>query len=154
MSGTVDVHSVDADKGCAVAPWSWNGVSQLLTTSNGGMRREAVPSMTNVGSMRALRFASDTHGVAVGSAGVAIVTSDGGLNLRPRPTGSTRDMHDVVSIEAQTAVAVGQAGTILRSTDRRESWIRVPRAPAENLVHVRFASAEVGHASGAGGAVS
>lgn len=153
MSGTVDVHFIDAYKGWALAPWSWTGVSQLFTTGNGGMSWEAVPSATNLGSMRALRFASASQGVAVGSAGVAMVTGDGGLSWRARPTGSTRDMNDVVFIDAQTAVAVGRAGTILRSTDRGETWMRVPGASAEDLTHVRFASAEVGHATGAGGAV-
>ena len=150
-----DYHFVDDSHGWALSPYS-SGASQgelLFASLDGGSSWQAVPATGNLAGMAALRFADRLNGVAVGAAGVAMITSDGGATWRPRTTGVTRFLTRVVFVDAQTAVAVGQGGTIVRSTDRGQTWSRMPSPTAADLLDLRFVSARVGHAVGVQGTV-
>ena len=154
--GTVtDYHFVDDSHGWALSPYS-SGASPgelLFASLDGGTSWQAVPATGNLAGMSALRFADRLNGVAVGAAGVAMVTADGGATWRPRNTGVTRALTRVVFVDAQTVVAVGQGGTIVRSTDRGQTWNRMPSPTAVDLLDLRFVSARVGHAVGDQGTV-
>lgn len=65
-------------------------------------------------------------------------------------------MRDVAWLDANTLVAVGDAGTVARSTDAGLTWQLVRQTPGgsqDDLAGVAFASTSVGVAVGAGGRV-
>ena len=152
--GVTDFHFVDAQRGWAVAPYSSGGSGgAIYTSSDGGLSWQAVAGTALSYGFVAIRFADALHGVAVGPAGVAIVTSDGGATWAPRPTGVGSGLRRVAFIDATTAVAVGENGAIVRSTDRGQSWQLVTGTPAARTLNdVRFLDARIGHAVGEGGA--
>ncbi len=65
------------------------------------------------------------------------------------PTGTGENLYDIAIVggDPKLLVAVGQAGSILRSTDGGASWTRVFVA-LSTLYHVRFLNANVGVAAG------
>jgi len=69
----------------------------------------------------------------------------------PIASGTTADLHDVVLV-GQYAVAVGDAGTILRSTDGGLSWTAAPSGTSADLVSVNLGGSRFS-ASGTGGTV-
>lgn len=146
-----DFHFVDESYGWALSNnnnYYTATPTLLFSSTDGGSSWQAVPGSSDLVGMAAIRFADRSNGVAVGAAGVAMLTSDGGLTWRPRPTGGSRILRRVVFVDAQTALAVGDAGSILRSTDRGQNWSKVQSPTANNLTEVRFVSAKVGHAVG------
>ncbi|HSW07635.1 WD40/YVTN/BNR-like repeat-containing protein [Aquabacterium sp.] len=146
-----DYHFVDLSHGWALSWYTSTAQGNLFSSSDGGASWQAVPDSNNLAGMQSLRFADRSHGVAVGVAGVAMLTSDGGVSWQPRPTGSGSMLRKVVFVDPQTVVAVGDGGTILRSTDGGQNWTRVGSPTSASLSEVRFVSASVGHAVGTQG---
>ena len=153
LYGVADFHFIDAQRGWAVVPYSSGGGGKIFTSSDGGLSWQAVAGTALSYGFTSIRFADALHGVAVGPAGVAIVTSDGGATWAPRSTGVGSGLRRVAFIDATTAVAVGENGAIVRSTDRGQSWLPVTGTPAARTLNdVRFLDARIGHAVGEGGA--
>ena len=153
LGATRDFHFIDNDRGWALVYNAGAQGANLFTSSNGGMSWKVVPGVDNLSEMRSLRFSDATRGVAVGLAGTAMVTSDGGSSWQPRPTGSARGLNHLAFIDSRTVVAVGESGTIVRSTDAGQSWARVLSPSANTLMTVRFVNAKLGHAVGELGTV-
>lgn len=147
-----DFHFVDAQQGWAVTPYAYSSAAVYRTT-DGGSSWQAVSGTGSYGGLASVRFADALHGVAVGPAGYALVTSDGGTSWDPRPTGTDRQLRRVTFLDAETAVAVGDDGVILRSTDRGLTWTKTGRFGSTTLHDVRFVSALTGFAVGEFGAV-
>ncbi|MET0522811.1 MAG: YCF48-related protein, partial [Jiangellaceae bacterium] len=152
MYGLQDLHFLDAQHGWAVSPYGSAGGSAIWRSSDGGLSWQLPDGVQVPGGFLSVRFADATHGVAVGPAGVALVTSDGGLTWRARPTGAY-SLWRVTFADADTAVAVGDQGTIARSSDRGETWSVVQGPTFNTLLDVRFVSATLGHAVGDQGLV-
>ena len=151
LQGVSDFHFADALHGWAVAPYaySWSGpAAAIYSTTDGGSSWQPVAGTETLSGLAALRFGDAGHGVAVGPAGVAMVTDDGGRTWSPRPTGVGRGLRRVAFADAQTAVAVGEGGAIVRSTDQGRTWSRVASPATETLADVRFLSATTGYAAG------
>lgn len=146
-----DFHFVDSLHGWAVS--NQYSAANLFRTVDGGNTWQALPGYTGSGGFSALRFADATHGVAVGPAGVALTTSDGGDTWLARPTGSSRAMRRITFIDSMVAVAVGDAGAIIRSNDRGQSWVKVAAPTSNQLNDVRFVSPTTGYATGDYGTV-
>jgi photosystem II stability/assembly factor-like uncharacterized protein len=153
LGPTIDFHFVDNLRGWALADSYGGQGTNLFTSSNGGLSWQPALGVDNLVGMRSLRFGDATHGVAIGSAGIAMVTSDGGSSWQPRATGSTRGLNHLAFIDNRTVVGVGEAGAILRSTDGGQSWARVSSPNTNTLLNVRFVNAKLGHAVGAFGTV-
>ena len=51
-----------------------------------------------------------------------MVTIDGGFTWQPKLTGVTKNLHGIVALSEQEVYAVGEEGTIVRSTDGGETW--------------------------------
>ena len=75
------------------------------------------------------------HGVTVGPTGVAMLTGDGGATWAPRSTGAFGQLFSVFFADATTAVAVGEGGVIVRSTDAGQSWRPVASPTTRTLNH-------------------
>ena len=153
LYGVTDFHFIDDQHGWAVMPYAWSGQASIYRSVDGGTSWQAVAGTTGYGSLVSLRFADATHGVAVGAAGVAMVTSDAGLSWAPRATGIDRALRRVTFIDVQTALAVGDGGAIVRSVDQGETWTRIDSGSTYGLNDVRFISSKLGWAVGEFGTV-
>lgn len=104
-------------------------------------------------SLLDVRFASASDGIAVGTHGTVMRTSNGGAGWSVRDAGTTSRLTSVAYADASTLVAVGSQGTLIRSTDGGSSWTpRVSGAWADlNAVH--FVDSTHGFAAGGAGTV-
>jgi photosystem II stability/assembly factor-like uncharacterized protein len=154
LANIADFHFLDERRGWAVTPFaSFSGQGALYRTTDGGLSWQSIAGTDNLGGLTSLRFADATHGVAVGAAGVAMVTADGGTTWFPRPTGIDRSLRRVTFVDANTAVAVGEGGVIVRSTDQGRTWTKRASPTPNALNDVRFVSATIGYAVGELGTV-
>jgi len=98
--------------------------------------------------------------------GLAQVGTDSGWTFQnPQPTGNT--LRGVAALNAQTMIAVGEQGSILRTTDAGVTWKRISSGTSALAVPVRdagtgsnaglsgvsFADANTGIAVGSQGAI-
>jgi photosystem II stability/assembly factor-like uncharacterized protein len=148
-----DFHFISDQEGWAVTPYAWSAQASVFHTVDGGASWQPMAGSAALSGFVGVRFADATHGIAVGPAGYAAVTTDGGVTWDPRATGVSSMLRRVVFIDANTALAVGEYGTIVRSTDRGQTWSRVRSGTNSSLNDVSFVSANVGWAVGEQGVV-
>jgi photosystem II stability/assembly factor-like uncharacterized protein len=151
--GLADFHFVDDLHGWAVSQYPWNSGSAVFRSDDGGGSWKPVPGTAGWIGLLSVRFADTTHGVAVGPAGTALVTADGGITWAPRGANTTATLRRVTFADANTVVAVGDYGTIVRSTDRGQTWSQAVSGTWVGLQEVRFASPRIGWAMGDAGTV-
>ncbi len=65
-----------------------------------------------------------------------IQKSDSNGKWKKRKSGVKTDLNDIAFSSPDIGWAVGQAGTILRTTDGGATWTKLPSPTAEDLVHV------------------
>jgi photosystem II stability/assembly factor-like uncharacterized protein len=148
LVGVTDFHFIDAQHGWAVSPYGTLGQAALYASIDGGSSWQSVAGTSTLGGLVSVRFGDLLHGTAIGPAGIAMVTADGGTTWSPRPTGIANNLRRVTFADAMTALAVGENGAIVRSTDQGRTWTPVASPTANHLNDVRFVSATVGHAAG------
>ncbi|MBS1495055.1 MAG: T9SS type A sorting domain-containing protein [Bacteroidetes bacterium] len=102
-------------------------------------------------SLSSVNFLSATTGLAVGSNGTIIKTTNGGTNWVTKTSLTANALTCVRFASATNAVAVGQFGIILLSTNAGETW--TSQTTGTNLTHVNFPSALIGYAVGAAGTI-
>src|SRR4051812_2835087 len=98
--------------------------------------------------------------------GLAQVGADSGWTFQnPQPTGNAlravaikATRHSVPTrrmgaLEVKTMIAVGEQGSILRTTDRGVTWKRIPSGTSAVLSGISFADANTGIAVGSQGAI-
>lgn len=146
-----DVYFIDKLRGWALSsPYSYEGPA-LYSSTDGGNSWQPLVTRPALADMTALRMIDASNGAAVGPAGVAMQTRDGGQSWSSRPTGSASRMRRLVLAGASTLVAVGDAGAVLRSTDRGQTWQPIATPTREDLYDVQFIDDQRGHAVGAKG---
>ncbi len=112
----------------------------------------------------ALHFANPDTGLVVGTGGAVYRTLNGTkaiekwedaqrLILTPMTSGTTRTLRGVRFASRTVAVAVGDNGTILRSTNTGGSWSARTTGTTARLTGVSFANANVGYVSGHAGTI-
>ncbi|MGL2966630.1 T9SS type A sorting domain-containing protein [Flavobacterium sp. XGLA_31] len=69
----------------------------------------------------------------------------------PQNSGVTQNLNDVYGLSANVVVIVGNAGTILKTTDGGEHWIQKPSGTIQNLTKVQFVNTTTGYAVGENG---
>lgn len=101
-------------------------------------------TITGVGG-RAVDFADASTGTLVGDKAI-FRTIDGGASWLPQPSGSTENLNDVAVLNADIGIAVGDKGTIVRTTDGGTQWQGQshPELSATDLKAVDFCDSEVG----------
>jgi photosystem II stability/assembly factor-like uncharacterized protein len=87
------------------------------------------------------------RGIAVGRFGKVLITANGD-SWEPTNSGTTRDLRGVCYATAHIAVAVGDSGTMLRTTDSGEHWTKIATGTTKNLMDVQFADSLHGIAVG------
>ena len=136
------------------------GARGLIAATTDGGAGWTVQSSGNIGYFDAVRFHDADHGVAVGStytpSALTRYTSDGGTTWQPAgEPASTPPLDDAAWRDASDAVAVGDGGTILLSSDGGADWT-APTSPSPTtnaLDSVVFADPEHGWAVGSAGTV-
>ena len=68
-------------------------------------------------------------------------------------SGTTKNLHDVVFLNAYTGIAVGDSGLILRSTNDGLNWVMQPSGTSNNLNDVFFNNSNTGYAVGDSGTI-
>lgn len=84
-------------------------------------------------SLTAADFLDEDNGVAVGTGGTIIKTTDGGESWEVLDSSFDIDLEGVDYVEEGVIVAVGYSGTIIRTTDGGVTWTNVEHA-AGNLI--------------------
>lgn len=102
-------------------------------------------------SLASVHFISATTGLAVGTGGTIIKTTNGGTTWTTKTSLTANALTSVKFISATNAIAVGQFGIILSSTNAGETWTN--QTSGTNLTSVHFPSASIGYAVGATGTI-
>ena len=139
---------VDADTGFGVG-----GRGTVLRSTNGGRDWELLPAPGD-DLLLGLDFVDGLHGTVVGRGvdhGVIHQTDDGGRNWVDRSDVNMPWLESVAFVDADTAVAVGLGGTVLRSVDGGASWAEVDAPTTNWLKCVAVSSVGSVAAVGSGG---
>jgi photosystem II stability/assembly factor-like uncharacterized protein len=100
----------------AIAPQTWVVVGdrgQLLRSTDDA-RNFSVQSLGDAVDLYAVAFRDESVGLAVGRAGAAFLTRDGGQLWIDCSTGIDRSLGDIGWLADGTALVVGESGTALR----------------------------------------
>jgi photosystem II stability/assembly factor-like uncharacterized protein len=142
-----DIYFVDENYGFIAASGG-----QLLKTSDGGLNW-AVQSFGVSAWFKSVRFFNDKSGILAGEFGLMYKTTDGGQNWVSQSSGIMRSMLESIHmLGPDEAVIVGDAGTIMRSTDG-QTWQNQKQGSMATLHDVSFVSEKAGFAAGTTGAV-
>lgn len=98
-------------------------------------------------------FFGSNVGIAVGTSGVLIRTSDNGLNWFVAYSGVSVVLRGVYMASASVGWAVGDNGTILKTTDGGVSWVAQTSGTSENLYGIWANSTSVAFAVGTNGKI-
>jgi photosystem II stability/assembly factor-like uncharacterized protein len=132
------VSFVSSTKGWAVGQ---KGV--ILHTGDGGTTWVPQTSGTKH-SLEGVAFADSMHGYAVGDDGVILFTSDGGTTWTKQSSHTSKDLDGVSTIlnaapfytptgDYKDAIAVGNSGVVLMTTDAGTTWTKVNAGTKKNL---------------------
>ncbi len=101
-------------------------------------RRPAVTQTLVLGGASRFKTPSVAGVWRVGSRGL-IQKADTQRNWVTYPSGVSEDLFDIAFADASNGWAVGQKGTILRTTDGGNSWTKISSPTTEDLIRVRSA---------------
>lgn len=143
------IYFADASHG-----WAVGGGGLVLRTEDGGKSWEPIVS-GRVEDLWCVRFITNGRGWAVGEDGLILSSDDGGRSWSPsspRPQISSSGLFALTVTQSGSVVAVGESGTIIRSTDGK-NWSLVPSGTTEPLNSVSCPIKNEIWAAGAKGAV-
>lgn len=116
---------LDAERG-----WAVGGTGLLLSTADGGETWDLVP-ISRVEDLWSVRFLSRERGFIVGEDGLILATVDGGREWVAQSSGTNRALLGL-AVATDSALAVGEKGTILRTEDF-ETWRVIESGTSETL---------------------
>jgi hypothetical protein len=105
-------------------------------------------------SYNSIYMVNNTTGWAVGSLGIIVNTTDGGINwnYQSNPDTSNRDLNDVFFLNASEGWAVGTSGVILHTTNGGTLWTIEGAGLTTNMLRaVQFTSPTNGYVLGNNG---
>lgn len=123
----------------------------IVKTSDGGKTWRSRHISGLPGVLKAVRFANDQKGWAVGGRGTILTTSDGGETWTAQQSGTTSDLTSVDFVNGDAGWAVG--GTrLLKTVDGGATWGTVFTFPSP-VRAIDFIDLQKGWAAGEGGAI-
>lgn len=126
-------------------------VAVLFATARAAGEPDAPVSRDN---LYAVKFATPTHGWAVGEFGVILHTGDGGKSWRLQASDTTEPLFGVDFVDEKRGWAVGRSGIILHTGDGGHTWQRQSSGVDDkHLFRVDFVDAELGCAVGDWGTI-
>jgi photosystem II stability/assembly factor-like uncharacterized protein len=123
----------------------------LLVTNNEGATW-AQRKIPEAAGLRALAFADQNRGLAIGEGGVIVVTADGGRTWQKRQSGTTENLTDVQMIAEEGWIA-GYDGVLLHTADGGKTWAKQESGVTLSLEALYFLDAQNGWAAGWAGLV-
>ncbi|HEY1495313.1 MAG TPA: YCF48-related protein [Candidatus Solibacter sp.] len=123
----------------------------LLVTNNEGATwaQRKIPDITG---LRALAFADENRGLAIGEGGVIVATADAGRTWQKRPSVTTENLTDIQMIGDEGWIA-GFDGVILHTSDGGKTWSKQESGVTLSLETLYFLDAQNGWAAGWAGLV-
>ena len=99
---------------------------------------DTLPALTSTEHYQGINFFDHLQGTIVGSSGIIIHTTDGGLTWSRQNSGITDGsyLYAVSFVDSLIGYAVGDNGIILKTTNGGLSWVRVS-PPSNNLIQAR-----------------
>ncbi len=119
----------------------------ILKTIDGGANWSVVPSGVGQTTLMGVVALNETHVVVVGEHGTIRRTVDGGANWTSDVSGSSAYLNEVSLVDWNTGWAVGDNGTILRTTNG-STWTQQISPAANHINAVDAANAQVAWAAG------
>jgi photosystem II stability/assembly factor-like uncharacterized protein len=98
--------------------------------------------------LNAVSFINANTGVAGGSLGTIIKTTDGGTSWRIINTNTTKNIQELTVATLTTFYASGDSGLVLRSTNAGETWSNVSVNSIYSIWNIQFFDENSGYASG------
>ncbi len=125
------------------------GQGSIIRTDDGGFSWEALNVWS--GPLRAISFADDQHGFAVG--GPILRTDDGGLTWTRQMASPRGEFFAVSMLDADRATVVGDDGKIFQTADGGATWVQRESGTNGWLTGVSFGDASSGIVVGRDGLI-
>jgi len=107
-----------------------------------------VESGNNYNYLMAIQFVNANTGYIVGSGGLVLKTTNGGVSWTTKSSGISSDIHCVYFFDANTGLAAGNLGRIIRTTNGGDNWAQVQSPTTYTLINFSFVNSSVGYISG------
>ena len=101
--------------------------------------------------MVSVYFTDINNGFAVGTNGIIVRTSNGGINWENSASGTSNDLTSVFFADQNKGWIVGNAGTIIRTIDGGINWEVQTSVTSDDLFSVHFINSDHGWISGENG---
>lgn len=111
----------------------------VLQTTNGGLTW-GFKYLAELGSLHynGMHFFNENLGYFIGNKGIVYKTSDAFLTVQTNLIGEAQHLRSVGLLSQQVIVSVGDAGTILKTTNGGTSWFSAPGYTDKNLNHIQI----------------
>ncbi|MBI5727505.1 MAG: protein kinase [Ignavibacteriales bacterium] len=95
---------------------------------------------TNIGgTLNGIHFSDNLAGIAVGEAGMVILTSDGGATWQRLNSPDIPTINDIFCISIKSAITIGEKGAIYRTDDGGLTWRLIQSGVSETLFRISAA---------------
>nr|MBI1229000.1 T9SS type A sorting domain-containing protein [Cytophagales bacterium] len=122
----------------------------IATTVNRGVNWSIIASGENMLDFNAITFFEPDEGIIIGERGY-ISRSENGTEWSRVTLPTTASLNSITLLDDNSAIVVGNQGTIFKTTDRGRQWQRINSGIQENLTGVDFLDESVGFITGTNG---
>lgn len=124
----------------------------ISKTENAGVNWQTVQASNTTIDLNEILFFDDVVGVVVGDGGF-LARSEGGQEWEKINVPTNEDLVDVTLLDATTAVAIGNEGTILKTIDKGLNWDKISTSFTMDFSGIDFLDESVGFICGAKGLI-
>jgi photosystem II stability/assembly factor-like uncharacterized protein len=128
------------------------GVGNIYSSTDGGATWSTVPIQPSL-RLTVEGISVGLKGSSPSATGKILVTTDGGVEWKPRVPPEAADYHRVYFAGDSIGWIVGNGGTLLKSTNGGVNWGSLETGVAWDLYAVHFADSLVGWIAGDGGSI-
>ena len=128
-------------------------ITVLIITASGSFAQgwQWVNPLPQGNPLNAVGFINDNTGIAAGSLGTMIKTTNGGMNWSTVNTNTQRNIWKIFFATLTTVYACGDSGLVLKSTDLGSTWSQVNINTPATLRAVQFFDQNTGITAGSSG---
>ncbi|WP_373492764.1 YCF48-related protein [Aquiflexum sp.] len=119
----------------------------MAKTSDSGVIWSKISISNTVNTLVDLEFFNATTGIVIGKNGFIARTEDG-ETWQIVTSQSNDDLNGIKKLDEQTAIVIGNAGTILKTSDQGKTWIKINAGITRKLNALEFLDESVGFVAG------